>query len=154
MAAAWFIVCAAIVAAPVLAAHGRGGAAAVFYLFFSGVCHQDPERSFLLCGHALAVCHRCTGIYLGLFLASALARPCPRWPTRNRVLAAGLPLLLDTLLPYAGLWHSTPLSRFATGLLFGTLTAPLLVRGVTEWLQEIPWRRSSIHGPQFKGGLS
>jgi uncharacterized membrane protein len=33
--------------------------------FYSFVCHQNPERSFHVLGHSLAVCARCTGIYFG-----------------------------------------------------------------------------------------
>ena len=32
---------------------------------FALVCHQQPERSFVLFGGNVAVCARCLGIYLG-----------------------------------------------------------------------------------------
>jgi hypothetical protein len=56
-------------------------------------------------------------------------------------LAASIPLLLDALLPCAGLWTNTYLCRFFTGLLFGSLISSLLVRGVAEFLNEALWRR-------------
>ena len=43
----------------------RGGGHDLFFLF-SRLSSGMPERSFALMGLALAVCHRCSGIYLGL----------------------------------------------------------------------------------------
>jgi uncharacterized membrane protein len=132
-----------VLAAPLLSAHGGEPAAMLLYFFFSPVCHQIPERSFLLSGHAWAVCHRCAGLYLGLFAAALLDHPLiRRRPDQRRawVLAAAIPLLLDALLPYAGFWDGTAFSRFATGLFFGYVSSSLLVLGVTEWLRETPRR--------------
>ncbi|HEX9934586.1 MAG TPA: DUF2085 domain-containing protein, partial [bacterium] len=42
--------------------------------FFGPVCHQIPERSFKILGYPLAVCARCTGVYVG-FLLGAIAFP-------------------------------------------------------------------------------
>jgi uncharacterized membrane protein len=157
LAAAWGILCLSFTAAPVLAAHAFDGTAAMLYLFFSFICHQIPERSFLVCGHTLAVCHRCSGIYLGLFLAALIDLSFIHKSPRVRrcwILAATAPLVLDALLPCVGLWHSGDLSRFLTGMLFGTAASPLLVRGVTELLQEAPWRRLPFRNLSFKGGVS
>lgn len=145
----------AALAAPLCASHGRPTLAAALYLAFSGVCHQIPERSFLIDGHPLAVCHRCAGVYLGLFLAAALLRPrAPRSPSARRlwVLAVVAPLALDVILERTGLWHGAGGVRFATGLLFGIGTAPLLLCGLTEWLQEIRWP-AAVGDPHFKRGL-
>ena len=112
-----------------------------------------PERSFALLGVSLAVCHRCCGIYLGLFLGSLMKDPwMHRSPlTRRRwVLAATVPLALDALLPYAGLWANTDLSRFITGLWFGIPTASLLVRGFEEFLNEAPWQRFALGDSSFR----
>jgi len=51
----------AIVASPVLPAP----LAAAVYLIGSHICHQQADRSFHLFGAQLAVCARCTGIYIG-----------------------------------------------------------------------------------------
>jgi len=104
-------------------------------------------------GMPLAVCHRCCGIYLGLFLGSLMKN---RWmhhsPVTRRgwVLAATIPLALDALLPYTGLWANTILSRFITGLWFGIPTASLLVRGIEEFLNEAPWQRFALGGSPFR----
>jgi uncharacterized membrane protein len=143
-AGVWGVLCALILAPPVLVSAGCHSVAAVIHLFFSPFCHQIPERSFALLGVSLAVCHRCFGIYLGLCLGSLIHNP---WMHRSNavrrrwVLVSTVPLVLDALLPYTGLWHNTGVSRFATGLCFGIPVASLLVRGVGEFLNEAPWRR-------------
>jgi len=101
--------------APFLAAQGEPSAGFV-YFFFRPLCHQMPERSFSWLGEPLAVCHRCTGLYLGFFLGLLLAASVPRFRDflvgRPRIIAVfALPLVIDVLLP------NTPLSRFATGVL-------------------------------------
>ena len=113
-----------IVHAP-LAAAGQGPApgqvvAAMTYVAGSLVCHQRPERSFHLHGSKLAVCARCTGLYIGgaLGLAAALFR------TRRRSTAAAraalalalLPIAASVALEWAGLLETSNLVRFLTGL--------------------------------------
>jgi uncharacterized membrane protein len=157
LAGAWGSACALILAAPVLVSLSCSRAASAVYLAFSCLCHQIPQRSFMISGHALAVCHRCCGIYLGLFLGSLIKNPfIHRAPQVRRfcVLAASVPLLLDTLLPYAGLWTNTCCSRFFTGFVFGNLISPLLVRGLAEFLNEAGWRRAAIGDSHLKGGIS
>ncbi len=157
LAAAGSLVCLFMVAAPVLAAYGHDTAAAILYCLFSPICHQIPDRSFVFFGHAWAACHRCAGIYLGLLLAAAVEFPWIRLRPQSRrfgVLAGILPLLLDALLPFAGLWQSTCAARFVTGLIFGVVAASLLVLGVAELLREAPRRRFGFSALHFKGGLS
>jgi uncharacterized membrane protein len=149
----WGLLCALILGPPVLVSAGCHTAAAVIYFFFSPVCHQMPERSFALLGVSLAVCHRCFGIYLGLLLGSLVNNPwMHRSPaTRRRwILAATIPLVLDTLLPYCALWTNTGVSRFATGFCFGIPVASLLVRGIGEFLTEVPWRRFGLGDSSLK----
>jgi len=140
LAAAWGFICALTLAAPILLSYSCRRAASALYLSFSCICHQIPERSFMIAGHPLAACHRCFGIYLGLFLGSLIENHIVhRSPQVRRLLvvAAGIPLLLDALLPFAGLWTSSSMSRFFTGLLLGNLISPLLVRGMQEFLNEV-----------------
>lgn len=111
--AAWLLL---ILSAP-LARAEEWAAAPWLYAFFGPICHQLPERSFAAFGEALAVCHRCSGLYGGFFLG-LLAWPflpaagrrllaAPRW-----IVAFALPLLLDVAWP-----GNLPPIRFATGLL-------------------------------------
>jgi len=36
---------------------------------FSFLCHQGAERSFVIAGHMLPFCQRCTGLYVGMGIA-------------------------------------------------------------------------------------
>lgn len=44
---------------------------------FATLCHQLADRSFVVGDHLFAVCHRCTGLYLG-FLIGILVGCVPR----------------------------------------------------------------------------
>ena len=137
---------ATIVLAPVL--KSRTSAAAVFlYALFSPICHQIPERSFSLCGQPLAVCGRCLGIYAG-FLAGLVIYPFVRGfgrialPTPHAFVIASLPVGLDFLFGFLGLWDSPIGARFATGLLWGGLMPFYFVTGLSELLLRRAGRRA------------
>ncbi|HYE59089.1 MAG TPA: DUF2085 domain-containing protein [Rhodothermales bacterium] len=108
---------------------------AALYTAFSPVCHQIDARSFHLDGEAFAVCHRCTGIFAGLVVGTLLwpfARMFDGWLTRRAGLLLALSLVpagLDWLLGVAGHWSNTPLSRTATGAVFGLVAGVYLARG-------------------------
>lgn len=157
VAGAWGVLCALILAPPILASHNFDGAAAGIYFCFSCICHQAPERVFRILDFPLAVCHRCSGIYLGFFLGALLKNNgLHRSPgtRRNWILAAACPLVFDALAPYWGLWTNTSWTRFATGLAFGILASSLLVQGIAEFISEAPWRRFAPGAPRLQGGLS
>jgi uncharacterized membrane protein len=157
LAAAWGTLCAVVVAAPLLASHSCHNVASVLYMLFSQICHQIPERSFSLCGYPLPVCHRCCGIYAGLFLGCfVVTRALHGHPPTRRllVLAAIIVLGVDALAPAAGLWNSSAFSRFSTGLAFGIVTSILVVRGLAEFVQEFSWRRLAPLPAPPKGELA
>lgn len=105
---------------------------------FSGVCHQLPDRSPQLGGVQLAVCHRCLGIYLALFAApfgflvlrkwDGLLHRGARWFVLGAVLIPGTDWLGDAV----GLWANTPLTRLATGAVFGLTAGYFLCRALIE----------------------
>ncbi|MFN0124533.1 MAG: DUF2085 domain-containing protein, partial [Blastocatellia bacterium] len=76
---------------------------------FSSICHQIPERSVSLFGHALPVCARCLGIYAGALFGLTLIPPgnAVYMPRRRWLLAGIAPLLLDVLLNETGLLMNT-----------------------------------------------
>jgi len=143
MTVIWGLLSLMIVAPPLLAAHGYNFAATVLYVFFSAICHQSPDRVFTLFDWPFAVCHRCTGIYLGFFLG-ALPRISRKFPypdmQRTWILAALVPLAFDVFAPYCEIWKNTIWSRFLTGLAFGIGTSVLLLQGLAEFVAEAPWR--------------
>ena len=119
--------------------------AAFFIRFpFSFFCHQMPERSFTFLQHSLAVCHRCSGIYLGLFIGTQTASFFFRMPPRAQracILATAAVLALDPVVPFTGIWGGFWLSRFLTGLAFGIAAAPFAVMGVGELMRMFcPWK--------------
>ena len=124
-AIAWF---ALVVLAPVAPVP----LAAAVYGIGSLVCHQLSERSFHWHGAQLAVCARCTGIYLGA-CAIAVVAPLPPssyvwWaatPARiGRLLAvAAMPMAATVAAERAGWWFPSSGVRAVTGALVGAAAA-------------------------------
>lgn len=105
---------------------------------FSGLCHQLPARSFHVDGVPLAVCDRCLGIYSGVLLGvllMPLVAAEARWLHRNAGLAlaaALVPLAIDWVGPVIGGWSNVPLSRIATGAVFGTAAGLLVAYAIVS----------------------
>ncbi len=100
-------------------AGGISAAAAPWvYLFFSKVCHQIADRSFFLEGMQLAVCHRCTGIYLGFWSGLLIL---PFWRQLASLLLGRPRIMLLFFLPMAVnvVLDNTTWGRFSTGFLAG-----------------------------------
>lgn len=88
------------------------------YLF---LCHRLPERSFFIKGRQFPICARCTGILVGYF-----GGLCYILINRNMNLGYEIllmiPIAVDGLGQFYGLWMSNNLRRFITGLLAGVST--------------------------------
>lgn len=119
---------------------------------FAPLCHQLPERSFIINGVPLAVGHRCLGIYLGL-TAGAVVMPL-LW-TRRSELRRHSPLILLVLLAVLGLdwvgpllggWFNSVGSRLMTGIVFGAGAGYFAADGLTELLGRMldRWTASGI----------
>ena len=130
-AVAWFGL---VVSAPALPA----ALAAAVYTMGSLICHQLPDRSFHWHGAQLAVCARCTGIYLGA-CASAFLAPLPpsvyaRWGAPYRIAwllgAASLPMAVTLAAEWTGVWEPSSIVRAATGVVLGTAAALTLIAAV------------------------
>ena len=139
-----------IVLAPLARARGSLLLSQVFYQFFHTACHQMPERSFYLAGYPLAVCARCTGLYVGALagvIAYPLMRPLARTdaPRREWLILAAVPTTIDFALGFFHIWENTHWSRFSTALLLGAAAAFYVVPGLIEvWgriSMQMPWRR-------------
>src|SRR3954471_7132715 len=100
------------------------------------VCHQRPDRSFFFHGRQLAVCARCTGLYVGAAVAAPFATGFASQLASRRsrlVLAAcALPTLLTWMLEYAALVPFSNTSRFVAALPLGFAAAWLVIGVVSE----------------------
>ena len=126
-----------IIAAPLLVASGHPAPAVSIYYAFGFLCHQLPERSFFIDGHKLAVCSRCSGLYFGasltlLFYPLLKSLRVAHTPHRRWLILAAIPLFIDFLLTFVGVWENTHTTRFVTGFLLGSVTVFYVMPGVVE----------------------
>ena len=124
---------------------GEKELAGVSYLIFSPFCHQISSRSFHLFGVQLAVCARCTGIYLGLLLGIIFFIIFS--PKISQL--ALVPILVmagDGLVNWLGLVSSPSWLRFIFGLGFGFVGGWLLGIGSDQLgaFKEKKWQTRSI----------
>lgn len=128
----------AIIWAPYLRSHSSPWQGFV-YAVFSPVCHQIESRSFFLFGQPLAVCSRCLGIYIGC-LAGIGLYPFLRGfnrievPRKDVFIYLSFPIVIDTVGNFAGLWHTTNLARFVTGLIWGAVLPFYFITGIADLL--------------------
>jgi uncharacterized membrane protein len=112
----------AVVAAPLFRFAGAEAVAGAIYGLFAHVCHQDPHRSVSVLNFDLAVCGRCTGLYVGLLLAlvaSRFVRGAHRWLATVALLLAPLWIVADVGFAWLG-WHEPSLlTRMLSGLVLG-----------------------------------
>lgn len=137
LVAAW---CAGFFLAPSLSG-SVPGVSSLLYACYEPVCHQIDGRSFHLEGEKLAVCARCTSIYVGFFFA-LMIYPFFRKlseqsvPSRMWILLAVVPMALDVTLNFFGLHASTLLTRAFSGGLFGLMLpwyiVPVLIEAVSQ----------------------
>jgi uncharacterized membrane protein len=121
-----------LLAAAPWAAHDGVWFAPLLYALFDPVCHQLPERSFHLWSEPLAVCHRCSGLYLGFALGVAIWPSFPAAARRllarpRHIVAFAAPLAIDAVL-----LANTATSRFATGLLAAFPVALLALAALSQ----------------------
>lgn len=114
------------------------GTEAVLMGAFRPLCHQLSSRSFAVDGTPLAVCHRCTGIYLGLAVGVIAVFPfvrrrTARWVRHDRwvLLAAIVPVVLDWGGDVLGVWSNTVGTRVTTGLWLGVVVGVVFARSLS-----------------------
>jgi uncharacterized membrane protein len=123
--------------APVAHANNARWFSFVVYEAFSHLCHQIPERSFHIAGYPLAVCARCTGLYVGFAaivscypLLTSLRRTDT--PERKWLFIAAAPLGIDFALGFLGIWENNHLSRVLTGALLGGVSVFFIIPGLVQ----------------------
>ena len=114
--------CLSILAAPVFGLDS-------VYSFFSRICHQDPLRSWHVAGEPLAVCIRCSSIYIAFTASLWLGlKTSVRW------LRLSILLMLCEFV-FARLVLDAAFLRAVSGILVGLFAAPF-VRQATEELRD------------------
>ena len=112
--------------------------ALIVYAVGGAVCHQLPDRSFLLWGHQLPVCARCTGIYTGAAASALVTFAARRFAHRAFTVRTRLWMLAGGALPNAATlayeWTSAAapanLIRATAGFVVGAVVASLLIYDV------------------------
>jgi uncharacterized membrane protein len=107
-------------------------AAAVLYHAAGLICHQRPERSFVLASVHLPVCARCAGLYWSAAagaVAAWLARPRHRSARSLRWLlgVAAIPTAVTVSLEFLGLAYPSNVMRALSALPLGAAGAWVFV---------------------------
>ena len=111
--------------------------AGLAYFVYKPVCHQIADRSFSCFGRPLAVCARCTGIYLGFLIGLGLYPLLRGWgrpalPAGRVFFLVSAPILLDTAANFLRLWDTPNAGRLVTGILWGTILPFYVMSGLAD----------------------
>jgi uncharacterized membrane protein len=122
---------------PVLEGAGWGWLSRPLFDFCHLVCVQDPNHSFHINGHQMAVCERCLAIYAAMGLLGLLfqmvryrLRPITLW--QYGLLA--LPMALDGFTQLFGWRESTWELRLLSGAIFGLGTVWYMYPQLEAWM--------------------
>lgn len=93
----------------------------LYYLAFSLICHQKPERSYFIWDYQMPVCVRCFGIYLGIIIGTTIY---PFFKGFNDVQIPKFkylwlfltPIVVDGIAQTFNLYHSQHYVRLTTGI--------------------------------------
>ncbi len=136
--------CAGFILAPVLVSWGGawGIIGSSLYQFFHPICHQLEGRSFHVLGKPLAVCIRCSSVYVA-FLSGTLLFPLvgdftrTLWSRRDTLLYAVLPMVVDVVMDELGIHSSTEVTRLITGTVFGVVVSFYIIPTAQQAVQEL-----------------
>jgi len=111
------------------------------------VCHQRTDRSFFFDGHQLAVCARCTGIYVGAAVAVpvalAFAGPLARSRARALLVLGALPTAITWTLEVAGVAPFSNAVRCIAGVPLGFAAAWLVFATLSQRSSDIGYRATT-----------
>ncbi|NQT25092.1 DUF2085 domain-containing protein [candidate division KSB1 bacterium] len=150
IAAGTLLWCIAFIASPRLIE--MGGIHSLFAIgfryFYSFICHQNPDRSFHVLGHSMAVCARCTGIYFGALIGILTFPFTIGWFNEHSpwkkwlVIVIGLNLIEFTLSSLN--LFSNLILRAGTGLTLGLGIASCALFAIFTHIQiRLKWRDST-----------
>lgn len=126
-----------------------------FRLIYAPLCHQIDSRSLQSDVHPVAVCSRCTGLYLGglagLLLAAGFVVGRGRDPRPLWFAIAIAPTLIDALLPRVGLAGLPNVPRLLVALPAGLMAGVFLSIGIYDLVTSYKSIRS--HGSGGPGAV-
>ena len=113
--------------------------ATLAYAVYKPLCHQVAGRSLHCFSHPLAVCARCTGIYLGFLLGLGLYPFLRGWrqlrlPSARVFFIVSTPIVVDTAANFLRLWQTSNALRLATGVIWGTILPFYFITGLADLL--------------------
>jgi uncharacterized membrane protein len=102
----------------------------VLSYIFSFLCNQDASRSFVITGHLLPVCQRCTGVYMGMgisFIYLLLSRHYRKGLPPRSIAYVNVACLLAMPIFGFHLLDPGPAWRLWSGLIYGNALVSLLL---------------------------
>ena len=95
---------------------------------YSGVCHQETGKCFMIADQSMFVCARCTGIYLGALMVGLITFNYKiRRFGLNILLVALVPLFIDVFFTSFGIYTYSKFIALLTGLIFGSVVYLFLI---------------------------
>lgn len=91
---------------------------------YSIVCHQNPEKCFLINDSIVFVCARCLGIYVGaivILISSCFIKYSSKL-NLVPLIVFSIPMLFDVILTSLHIYHYNKIIALITGLLFGSIS--------------------------------
>lgn len=134
----WLTVVGILLLAPLATPFVPSGTAAIIHMVYGSACHQLPDRTFAVGGVAFAVCQRCLGIYVGVFVGTLLSLVFPERERAHRrwgapaIVVAVLLLGLEWTAGFVGIGLSDGISRLVTGALFGIVAGIFLGDAIAD----------------------
>lgn len=107
------------------------------YFLLDPACHQQPERSFFINGLPMALCVRCTFIYLGMLLGFIIVFIKKQVRVPEFIFVSFLIfLMLEIGTETIGLYSNFKLLRSISGLASGVLLILFLLTSLPERLMK------------------
>ncbi|MBK9099613.1 MAG: DUF2085 domain-containing protein [bacterium] len=95
---------------------------------YSNLCHQENEKCIVLINQSMLVCARCTGIYLGAFIAGLISLfKKSNEINFNKINIMSLPMFLDVFFSTIGIYKYSQTLAFITGLAFGGMIYMIVI---------------------------
>lgn len=115
--------------APILAHYKYYNLSAMLTSLYVYSCHQEPNRCFWILGYPVALCCRCLGFYIGVFISGIIDIFDKLHITLKTFVILFLATVVDIVVNYGfGIRHYNTgnITRFIIGLIMGLLFIVIL----------------------------